>query len=889
MPKSIVPEAQRGIEKEITFRTLAENTPIGIYKTDAQGHGTYVNKTWCEITGFTEQEAYGSGWARAIFSEDRQMVTDGWMRAVSNQVDFKLEFRFDNPIKGLRWVRNQATPLRDNDGSVTGYIGSVEDITQEKLFEEKLKESEKQYRLLSENSGDIILLTDLERNIVFVSPSVKEILGYQPEELVGTSAMDLIHGEDKGGAQVTGDKIRHNDETTRAIVRMRRKDGEYRWVESNGKLFHDENSKKQLVQALIRDIHESKLLEERLSESERVYRLLSENSGDIILLADTNRRIEYISPSVKEMLGYEPTEIIGKRVLDFTHPDDLESVVQQGDHVRQNKASIVRTVMRLRKKNSEYLWVEAQLKVLKENLSEKQLVLAAIRDITERKKLEVALHEAKEKAEEASKAKSMFLSTMSHEIRTPMNAIIGLTNLMLEENPREDQIESLNLLKFSGENLLAIINDILDFNKIEAGKIELEEITFNLKEILSHNLNLLKNRGLEKGIDLRLELHGALPDTVIGDPVRLGQVLNNLIGNAIKFTEKGFVVVSVSDLEHKGQKHLIRFSVKDSGIGIKKEKQKEIFENFTQASSNTTRKYGGTGLGLSISQKLVQLMGSEINLESAPGVGSEFYFDLSMKATHGSLGKIVSDQNDHKDATGIEVLLVEDNKVNQLVAGNFLKRWGMFVHFANNGREACEMVTQRKFDIVLMDLQMPEMDGYQATQLIRAMNDPHLKVMPILALSASAMTEVREKTQSLGFNGFITKPFNPAELKEKILEFAPEKSKSRKKAGNAKLDEFSQGDVEMKRELGSLFIDNLRELKSALKKSISEKEANAYAKVLHKTKTTLAIINDHEFNKTASDMLDHLTQQKEIKSTDLRDFNKMIDDLIKNLKVEINV
>ncbi len=828
MPKSIVPEKLKEGGTEVSFQTLAENTPIGIYKTDAAGHPTYVNKTSREITGMTEAEAYGTGWAGAIFSEDRQKIIDAWKRSVANQTDFKLEFRFENPLKGLIWVRNQATALRDSKGNVTGYIGSIEDITQEKSFEQKLLESEERYRLLSANSSDIMLLTDVDRRIIFISLSVKEILGYQPEELIGTVAIDLIHSDDVKVAKTKGDTIRRNDETVRTVVRMRKKSGEYRWVESNGKIFHYQNSKEQLVQACIRDIHERKLLEEKLIESEHVYRLLSENQNDIISLTDSERKFVHVSPSVKEVLGYELEELTGKkRILDLTHPDDVEMVRANGEEIRQSKLPIACTVMRLRKKNGEYIWFESQVKIFNDDRSQNKLVLASHRNINERKLLEDALKEAKERAEDASKAKSMFLSTMSHEIRTPMNAIIGLTNLMLEENPREDQIESLNLLKFSGENLLAIINDILDFNKIEAGKIELEEITFNLKEILGHNINLLKNRATDKGIDLKLELQGHLPDNVAGDPVRLGQVLNNLIGNAIKFTEHGYVHIIISELDHRGRNHLIRFAVKDTGIGIRKGKLHEVFENFAQASITTTRKYGGTGLGLSISQKLIKLMGSEIKLQSELGVGSEFSFDLQLKEGKNiSLKKIAEDRKTIKSTLGIKVLLVEDNKVNQVVASSFLKKWGMKVGLAGDGREACEMVTQQKFDIVLMDLQMPEMDGYEATQLIRAMNDPYFKTLPILALTASVMIEVMEKATLSGFNGFITKPFQPQELKEKILEFVPRKSKKSKPGKELSSNKFDQyiHDPEMERELTGLFISNLQELKMALQTSIERKK-----------------------------------------------------------------
>ncbi|GHN00768.1 diguanylate cyclase [Cytophagales bacterium WSM2-2] len=889
----MVQENRQVAENDVSFQTLAENTPIGIYKTDAAGHRTYVNKTWREITGRPESEAFGSGWAKAIYEEDRQKVIDAWREAVNNQTNFQLEFRFDNPIKGLRWVRNQATPLRNSQGVVTGFIGSVEDITLQKLAEEKLQESEKKYRLLSEYSGDIIALANAERKFVYVSPSVYEMLGFRPEELIETLIIDLIHPDDRIHVKATGDYIRKNpQETARAIVRMQKKNNGYTWVESQVRLVTDEFTKESLVLSSIRDVNESKLLQEKLKESEKIHRLLSENSYDIISLADPDRKFEYVSPAVKEILGYEATELIGVSVLDLVHPDDYDRVKAEGEDLRMGKVPVTRINMRMRKKNGEYIWVESQIKMFTEAKGDKPLVQAAIRDINDRKLLEDALKEAKEKAEEASRAKSMFLSTMSHEIRTPMNAIIGLTNLMREENPREDQIESLNLLKFSGENLLAIINDILDFNKIEAGRIELESITFNLKEIVGHHINLLKTRATDKKIDLSLELNGSIPDTVTGDPVRLGQVLNNLLGNAIKFTEIGFVLSSVSALDRKGDKHLIRFSVKDTGIGIKAEKQKEVFENFTQASSDTTRKYGGTGLGLAISKRLVKLMGSDIVLQSESGKGSEFYFDLWM--TEGRITTSFNSDNEEKNGSleGLNVLVAEDNKVNQIVAASFLKKWGAHFSIANNGREACELASQNKFDIVLMDLQMPEMDGYEAAKTIRAMNGHHYQTMPILALSASALLEVKDKASSSGIDGFVSKPFQPDDLREKMLEHV-----FRKKAkpsepptrSNFNFEMYTQGNEEMKRELAGLFVANLKELKSALHISLNEKNVDAYAHALHKSKTTLAIINDKELNKAVIEIQQRLKRQEMIREEDRKRFDQAADELVRNLEEEIKV
>jgi len=889
MPKSVGPKQRHDYQDDVSFQILADNTPIGIYKTDAAGQRTYVNKTWREITGRPEEEAYGTGWANAIIEEDRPKVESAWKNAVVRQTNFTLEFRFDNPVKGLRWARNQATPLRNAKGIVTGFIGSIEDITEQKIAEQKLLESEKRYRLLSENSGDIIALANAERKLVYISPSVYEVLGFKPEELIGTRVIDLIHPDDKEEVKAKGDFVRGAREVSRTVIRMRKKDGSYTWVESQVKPFVDEYSKEHLVQASIRDVNERKLLEEKLKESEKIYRLLSENSYDIISLADPERKFEYVSPAVREILGYEPEELIGISVLDLVHPDDVERVKDQGADLRAGKVLITRIHMRMRKKNGEYTWVESQIKLFTEPKGHKQLVHAAIRDINDRKMLEDALKEAKEKAEEASKAKSMFLSTMSHEIRTPMNAILGLTNLMREENPREDQIESLNLLKFSGENLLEIINDILDFNKIEAGRIELEEITFNLREIVGHHINLLKGRAVDKKIDLKLELNEKLPDTVSGDPVRVGQILNNLISNAIKFTEKGYVLVSVTEVKYENDQHLIKFSVKDTGIGIKPEKQREVFENFTQASTDTTRKYGGTGLGLSISRKLAKLMRSDIKLQSEFGVGSELSFELWMKEGRAlSISKVEKAERD--DLThGLEVLLVEDNKINQIVAGNFLKKWKTKVSIANNGREACELVTQKRFDIVLMDLQMPEMDGYQASRIIRDMDDPYYKKLPILALTASALIEVKDKASASGINDFISKPFHPEELREKIIEHVFQKKNKptlKKNPASFNLDLYAQGNDEIKRELAGLFVSNLKELKDALHISVKQHNEAAYFTALHKAKTTLAIVNDTELNKIALEIQRSIKRNEPVRKDDQNEFDRVVDKLVKGLEEE---
>ncbi len=394
-------------------------------------------------------------------------------------------------------------------------------------------------------------------------------------------------------------------------------------------------------------------------------------------------------------------------------------------------------------------------------------------DITERKKIEAALQKAKVEAEQAAKAKEDFLAHMSHEIRTPLNAIVGLSALLLQRDPKKEQLENLHVLKFSAENLMVLINDILDFSKIQAGKVSIEETDLNLRALMNNLEKAHQFKVQENGIELLFQIDERLPAFVNTDALKLSQVLNNLISNALKFTFQGKVTIEVKLLRKEGDNLWVYFSVTDTGIGISEEKLSHIFDAFTQADNSTVRQFGGTGLGLTITKLLLDFMDSQIEVISKKGEGSCFYFTLPMKVSESnntSFAKTEESLEDDKVLRHLKLLLVEDVDVNRMVMRQFLlKWWHLIPDEAINGRQALEMAQQKQYDLILMDIRMPEMDGYQAAKAIRAIKGKKYGQVPILALTADTVNEVMKHIEASLFTDVITKPVDPNNLRQKLI------------------------------------------------------------------------------------------------------------------------
>ena len=477
-------------------------------------------------------------------------------------------------------------------------------------------------------------------------------------------------------------------------------------------------------------------------------------------------------------------------------------------------------------------------------------VSVLMQNISARKEAERQMREAKEAAERASQAKAQFLSTMSHEIRTPMNGVIAMAHLLLEGRPRPDQLELLNMLQFSSQSLLALINDILDLQKIEAGKVALEEINFSPRELLGNILYAHRVKAREKGIGLDCQLGEDLPATLRGDPVRLTQILNNLVSNAVKFTDRGEVTLAVGCKGDTPGGTALHFSVTDSGIGIAADKLTLIFKAFEQADADTTRKYGGTGLGLAITKRLLEMQGSRIEVKSTPGMGSVFHFTLLLKkGTSPAPAPRPEAAAPTGDLGHVRLLLAEDNPVNVMVARKFLAKWNITPDHAPDGRTALARVQEKAYDLVLMDLQMPEMDGLEATLAVRRLGGRYA-VLPIIALTADISVEVREQALAAGMSDLLTKPYRPAELFRVLTRFV--RPAGPPPAGGAfpKIDELAEGDEAFTRQMKTSCVVELEECSLNLREAIRGRDEARFRDTLHKAKPLFNLLNLEELEAT---------------------------------------
>jgi len=507
----------------------------------------------------------------------------------------------------------------------------------------------------------------------------------------------------------------------------------------------------------------------------------------IVSITNVNDDIVYANDKFCEISGFSRNELMGRRYE--LAASDLQPRSVYKDMARVlDSGKVWHGEIRTRSRSGSLHWVNATVVPLRDERGKPTVTIAICTDITEQKQISQELRVAKEEAEAANRSKSDFLANMSHEIRSPMNGVIGMTELALDTDLTTEQREYLDIVKSSAESLLTVINDILDFSKIEAGKLLFEHIPFNLGRVIDDTLKPLALRAQDKGINLVCDIAPEVPLALLGDPGRLRQVLVNLIGNALKFTEQGDVSLRVRHLDSRranGTDGGIHFAITDSGIGIPADKLGAIFDAFSQEDSSTTRKYGGTGLGLTISSRLVEALGGRIWVESEVGRGSTFHFSaqFTVDSAPADVGPVPVGQTASAPARSLHVLLVEDNVVNQKLAITLLEQWGHRVTLAENGQLALDALATRAFDVVLMDMMMPVMDGLEATRRFRAREQGPRT--PIIAMTANAMRGDRERCLEAGMDGYMSKPIKTVELRKLLLQLVPARPDGNGGAGRA--------------------------------------------------------------------------------------------------------
>jgi len=783
----------------IVFEKFAELLPEMIYEVDLSGMVLYANQRAMSFFGYEKGDLERGVNISEIFP-------DTYLGMIENLKALKTPEQTSSNEYSARKKDGTLVPITTHsfaiflDDKVVGYRGVITDISKQKEFETQINREKAFLEHLIDSTPAAIAITTPNGQISMVNREFTNLFGYSYEEAVNRNIDALVVPDDlKNEAIITDSFTKTSKKELKQTIRID-KSGKRINVSlvATSILMNDEviallgiyrdittERKNQLLQEILYSISTSALKQYDIKE---IYPIIVQELSKIwdtnnFFIALYDKESETLSlpffadekdnfyeiPTKKTITGWvihqnKPVLLKAKDLKQLEESGDIELIgteckVWMG--VPLNVESNTIGVMCLQDYNDENKFSQDDLFVL--DFIANQIAIA----IQRRMMLDNLIH-ARQKAEEAAQSKQIFMSTMSHEIRTPLNEVIGITNLLLQGNPREDQMDYIKTLKFSGNHLLTLVNDVLDYNKMESGKIVFEQTQFNLSDFLDEIMRSYSFRSKAKNLTFDIRKENDLPDEVIGDPIRLNQILSNLLSNALKFTIQGSIIVTIKELRRTVSQSKMEFTVSDTGIGIPKDKHAIIFDSFTQASPDTTRHFGGTGLGLAICKKLVELQGGTISIESEPGQGSVFRFTVTFGISEKGQQPSAEIPETFLGLEGKRILVAEDNKINFFVANKFLTGWGIKVTHAENGRLALECLDKADFDLILMDLHMPEMDGIEATRIIRKSANPRIKNIPIVALTAAIMSESHDKIEDLNINDYVLKPFKPHDLFERI-------------------------------------------------------------------------------------------------------------------------
>ncbi|MDI3326472.1 PAS domain-containing protein [Pontibacterium granulatum] len=782
----------------------------------------FISEGCLGLTGYSPEALEIGGtvtYGELIHPDDRELLWEQIQQALADRYPYRVEYRIRTRDGQEKWVWEQGCGVYAADGELQALEGFITDISEQKqaqaqwdLTSQELEESRRRLATLIANlpGAAYRVRNTPEWPTEFVSEGCLELTGYSPQELDHFGL--IVYPEDQERIWETIQKSLRDHYPYQFEHRIPTKDGKEKWVWTQGCGVYSPDGEVLALEGFVTDITEQKRLQAQrdsttreLAESQRRLATLIANLPGVVYrgLDMPQSYLEFVSGGCEELTGYTPEELVAGEIVDFTeliHSEDRGGVYEQ---IRQalDERRPYRVEYRIRTRTGEEKWVweqgcgvfdfdgdivaqegfltditeqkqaQAQAQALQEELLtinaklEKQFEART----AELKASHEELRKAKVAAEQASKAKSEFLANMSHEIRTPMNGVIGMSELLGNTMLSTQQREYLGMIQQSADTLLRLLNDILDFSKIEAGKLELEEIEFNLRDTLGDTLQALAVRASEKGLELVGHIPPEVPDALVGDPGRLRQIIVNLVGNAIKFTEQGEILVEVRTQAVTAEEVSLLFSVSDTGIGIPPEQQKHIFDSFSQVDSSISRRFGGTGLGLAISTQLVDMMGGEMSLDSTAGVGTAFHFTLVLKRQQDVSAEPPRDLSALHE---LPVLIVDDNKTNRHILEEILLNWAMKPDTAASGAEALDKLEQARtagkpYHLMLLDMMMPGMDGFEVARQLRA--DPRFAEMAIIMLSSVGQSEKMVSLQDRGIARCLTKPVKQSNLLDVIL------------------------------------------------------------------------------------------------------------------------
>jgi len=894
--RKLAEQALRDSEHE--FQTLAQISPVGIFRTDATGNTTYVNPKWCQISGISASEALSDGWLHAVHPDDREKLSSTWIASFQEHTASTAEYRFIRPDGSTIWVIGHTALEKNSKEEIVGYIGTITDITERKLAEEEQRKAQ-QLLSISQSLAHIgSWESELSTGKLSWSDEMYRILGFpavSPMYLKMALSVfppdELVRFNQAISSALRGDVPYNID------YKIIRNDGQVRVIHDEGEVIRDIHGQTTRMFGTTQDITERKCAEEALRESEAKQGKMVANIGDVIVIIDRDGTTKYKSPNIEKWFGWKPEDLVGGNTWKNIHPDDLDSVMKLFGTILGEPNATATTECRFRCKDGSYKWIELtginllhdpdirgllgnyhditerkraedELIKAKEKAEESETRFKALhnasfggiaihdngviidcnkglteitgfsfeeligmngllliaeksrdlvmnniltgyekpyealgirkngeeyhlridgrmipyqdkmvrvtefRDITRRKMAEQELIKAKEKAEEGDRLKSAFLANMSHEIRTPMNGILGFAELLKEPDlTGEQQQEYIGIIEKSGVRMVNIINDIIDISKVESGQMKVAVSETNISEQIEFIADFFRPEVEQKGIQLLV--NNTLPDqkTILKtDKEKLYAILTNLVKNAIKFTKTGSIEIGCNIVDTLHATSLLQFYVRDTGIGIRPEQQKYIFERFRQGSETLNKSYEGAGLGLSISKAFVEMLGGIIWLDSELGKGSTFYFTLPYTAETKEIAikNLVSENGIENQVSNLKILIAEDDEGSEKLISIAIRKFGKEILKVRTGVDAVEACRNNPdIDLVLMDIQMPEMDGYEATRQIRQFNTN----VVIIAQTAYALAGDSEKAIEAGCTDYVSKPIKRELLLELIQRY----------------------------------------------------------------------------------------------------------------------